>query len=47
MGYMTIVFFTSFVGWTLWAWWPSNKETMDAAGRMPLDDGATTSRGNT
>lgn len=46
MGVMTIVFFAFFVAWTLWAWWPSNKETLDAAARMPLDDGPSTpSRG--
>lgn len=38
MGVMTVVFFFFFVGWTLWAWWPSNRETMDAAARMPFDD---------
>jgi cbb3-type cytochrome oxidase subunit 3 len=39
MGVMTAVFLFFFTGWTLWAWWPANRETMDAAARMPLDDG--------
>lgn len=40
MGVMTVVFLGFFVAWAVWAWLPSNKETMDAAARMPLDDGA-------
>lgn len=39
MGAMTIFFFTTFIGWTLWAWWPGNKDELDAAARLPLDDG--------
>ena len=39
MGTMTIFFFGSFIGWTLWAWLPSNRAAMEAAARMPLDDG--------
>ena len=42
MGVMTIVFLGFFVGWAVWAWLPANKENMDAASRMPLDDGAPT-----
>jgi cbb3-type cytochrome oxidase subunit 3 len=42
MGVMTIVFLGFFVGWAVWAWLPANKGNMDAAARMPLDDGAPT-----
>ncbi len=38
MGGMTIFFFGTFIGWTLWAWWPGNKASLEAAARMPLDD---------
>jgi cbb3-type cytochrome oxidase subunit 3 len=39
MGAMTIFFFGTFIGWTLWAWWPGNKDELDAAAHLPLDDG--------
>lgn len=39
MGGATIVFVLGFVAWTLWAWHPSNRAAMDAAARLPLDDG--------
>lgn len=35
---MTVVFFAIFVGWIVWAWWPSNRAQLDAFGRIPLDD---------
>jgi cbb3-type cytochrome oxidase subunit 3 len=38
MGGMTLFFFASFLGWTLWAWWPGNRDTLEAAARMPLDE---------
>ncbi|MDP2311642.1 MAG: cbb3-type cytochrome c oxidase subunit 3 [Pseudomonadota bacterium] len=38
-GLMTAAFLLFFVGWTLWAWWPSNRANMEAAARLPLDDG--------
>lgn len=38
MGVMTVLFLAFFVGWAIWAWLPSNREHMDAAARMPLDD---------
>ena len=39
MGWTTLLFFTSMVGWTLWAYAPSRRAAMDAASRIPLDDG--------
>jgi cbb3-type cytochrome oxidase subunit 3 len=39
MGLMTLVFLGFFVAWTVWAWLPRNREKMEAAARMPLDDG--------
>lgn len=39
MGVMTFVFLAFFLGWAAWAWAPSNREHMDRAARMPLDDG--------
>lgn len=37
-GIMTAVFLLFFIGWALWAWWPSNRALMESAARMPLDD---------
>lgn len=42
MGGMTVVFLTFFLAWTFWAWAPSNRKNMEAAARMPLDDGFPT-----
>ncbi len=39
MGTMTVIFLVFFVGWAVWAWLPANKDRMEAAARMPLDDG--------
>jgi cbb3-type cytochrome oxidase subunit 3 len=39
MGIMTAVFLVFFAGWVLWAYSPSRKDQMDAAARMPLNDG--------
>jgi cbb3-type cytochrome oxidase subunit 3 len=39
MGWTTVLFFSSMVGWTLWAFSPSRREAMDEASRMPLDGG--------
>jgi len=38
LGLMTVAFFATFVGWTLWAWWPSNRARLDAAALLPLED---------
>ncbi len=38
MGVMTAAFLTFFLGWAIWAWLPSNRQKMEAAARMPLDD---------
>lgn len=40
-GVMTAAFLLFFIGWTVWAWWPSNRARMDAAARLPFDDGET------
>lgn len=39
MGIMTVAFLVFFIGWTLWAFWPSRKETMREASMLPFDDG--------
>ncbi len=39
MGIMTLAFLIFFIGWALWAYWPSHKEAMREASMMPFDDG--------
>ena len=39
MGVMTLFFLASFSGWVLWAWLPQNRSQIDAAARLPLEDG--------
>lgn len=39
MGMTTIFFLTIFVSWTLWAWWPSNKERLEQDALLPFEDG--------
>ncbi len=39
MGIMTLAFLIFFVGWALWAYWPSRKEAMREAAMLPFDDG--------
>ncbi len=39
LGVMTAVFLVFFIGWALWAYDPGRKDEMDAAARMPLEDG--------
>jgi len=46
MGVMTGVFLAFFIGWALWAYAPHRKDDMDAAARMPLDDGPHMSEGS-
>ena len=36
---MTVVFFIFVAGWAFYAYRPANRELMDMAARMPLDDG--------
>lgn len=36
---MTVVFFLFFAGWAWYAYRPGNRDLMEAAARMPLDDG--------
>ncbi|MFZ5480426.1 MAG: cbb3-type cytochrome oxidase subunit 3 [Myxococcota bacterium] len=38
LGLVTVQFLLVFVGATLWAWWPSRREDMEAAARLPLED---------
>jgi cbb3-type cytochrome oxidase subunit 3 len=39
LGLTTVVFVVWFVGWTVWAYLPRNKQMMEEAARMPLMDG--------
>ena len=39
MGFMTVFFLAWFIGWTVWAFHPRNKQRMEEAARMPLSDG--------
>jgi len=39
MGAMTVAFMTAMIGWVVWTWLPSRKAAMDAAARMPLEEG--------
>ena len=39
MGLMTVFFLAWFIGWTVWAFHPKNKQRMEDAARMPLSDG--------
>jgi len=39
LGLTTVVFLAWFVGWTVWAYLPSNRERMEEAARMPFMDG--------
>lgn len=39
LGIMTVVFLAVFVGWFLWAYDPGRKKDMEAAARMPFNDG--------
>ena len=36
LGATTVMFLTSMVGWTAWAWWPSRRSIMEDAAWMPL-----------
>lgn len=38
LGPMTLVFFAAFVFWVLWAYAPFNRDTMDFAANLPLDE---------
>ncbi len=41
-GAMTVAFLVFFVAWAVWAYLPSNRARLEAAGRLPLDDGDET-----
>lgn len=38
-GVMTAAFLLFFVAWTVWAYWPGNRARLEAAARLPFDDG--------
>jgi len=40
LGVTTVLFLATFIGWTVWAYWPANKSMMDELGRMPLEPDA-------
>jgi len=37
-GVSLILFFSTFVAWTIWAWLPSRREAMEQAALLPFDD---------
>lgn len=37
LGFMTAVFLAVFLGWTWWAYSPSNRQVMDDYARIPFD----------
>ena len=39
LGGMTLAFLIFFTAWTVWAWAPANRDRLNAAARMPLDEG--------
>ena len=39
MGLLTVFFFAWFIGWTVWAFYPKNKQRLEEAARLPLSDG--------
>lgn len=39
MGWTTLLFVASMVGWTLWAYAPWRRQLMEDAGRIPLEGG--------
>jgi cbb3-type cytochrome oxidase subunit 3 len=39
LGFTTLFFLLTMVGWTVWAWSPGRRLAMEAAGRQPLDGG--------
>lgn len=39
MGGMTGAFLLFFIGVTLWAWSPGQKKSLEAAGRIPFEEG--------
>lgn len=40
LGWTTLVFIGSMIGWTWWAFAPSRKHKFEQAGEIPLDGGA-------
>ncbi|MEZ4319934.1 MAG: cbb3-type cytochrome c oxidase subunit 3 [Myxococcota bacterium] len=38
MGVMTVVFMAVMAAWVLWTWWPSRRELLEAASRLPLEE---------
>ncbi|MFK7928548.1 MAG: cbb3-type cytochrome c oxidase subunit 3 [Myxococcota bacterium] len=38
MAVMTVFFMSVMTAWIVWTWWPSRRELMDAASRLPLEE---------
>ncbi len=38
MGVATLILVVVFTGWTVWAWWPGNRDAMERWARIPLDE---------
>jgi cbb3-type cytochrome oxidase subunit 3 len=38
MGVMTVAFMGAMTAWVVWAWWPSNKASMEQAAMLPLEE---------
>ncbi len=41
MGATTLLFLVGFAGWAVWAWLPRNRAALEAAARLPFEDGDT------
>ena len=39
MGVSMLIFVVGFTGWVVWAWLPANRARLEAAARLPFDDG--------
>mgnify|MGYP002630128710 CR=1 FL=1 len=39
LGVMTALFGLFFIGWTVWAWLPSNRQAFEEAAKLPLEEG--------
>ena len=37
LGVMTALFLLAFIGWTVWAYRPANRDAMERYGRIPFD----------
>ncbi|MEQ1504893.1 MAG: cbb3-type cytochrome c oxidase subunit 3 [Myxococcota bacterium] len=39
LGFTTVLFLATMVGWSTWAFWPGHKRMFEEAGAIPLDGG--------